>query len=165
MDPYRTLSFYCLRNPAIRQDETFRSKRQRPCLRPAFARGRVESRVEMRARCSSQRLRRIPRHVVVPGALSPAERACVASTTMITSLPTFRFNVFSGTRGALVPSVTPMVFRSLCTTERLAHHTVEERGGTIVATHILTRADATDGGTSGTGGDEWLRGCAHRGTE
>ncbi len=37
LDPYRTLSFYCLRNPPIRQDETSRSERQRPCLRPAFA--------------------------------------------------------------------------------------------------------------------------------
>jgi len=37
LDPYRTLSFYCLRNPPIRQGETSRSERQRPCLRPAFA--------------------------------------------------------------------------------------------------------------------------------
>ncbi len=37
LDPYRTLSFYCLRNPAIRQDGASRSERQLPCRKPLLA--------------------------------------------------------------------------------------------------------------------------------
>jgi len=56
----------------------------------------AESRAKMRARCSSQCIRRITLQVVGCVTLSPAERACVASTTTTTSSLTFRFCVFSG---------------------------------------------------------------------